>query len=74
MMPVQVAVQDEKPIGWSIGRRYVEVREVTDVWREQGRWWDGERECEFFLVLTDLGLRLLMHDLPGNEWYVKPVR
>jgi hypothetical protein len=74
MTAVAVELADVLPVRWREGRKARLVREISDTWREQGRWWDGEREGEFFLVLTDVGLRLLMHDLDGNEWYVKPVR
>jgi hypothetical protein len=74
MAPVAVELRNGQPASLTVRRKRSVVREITDTWREQGRWWEGEREGEFYLVLTDTGLRLLMHDLAGNKWYVKSVR
>lgn len=74
MPPVTVITMDGKPGHFIWKRRKMSVSEIIDQWRETGRWWDGERARDFYLVNAPSGSFLLMMDIETDSWYAKPVQ
>jgi hypothetical protein len=73
MRPVAVTVREHVPHRMLWQTRPVLFTEISDQWRELGRWWEGEAECEYFLGETARGLFLLCHQLQPDSWHAKPV-
>ena len=49
-----------------------EVLEVLDAWTEAGRWWEGEKEANFYrLSLAPAMVAEVMKDPEGGWWLVR---
>lgn len=60
-LPVQVAY---KPAG-------LQVREIMEVWKDTGCWWEGESEKVFYRLLChDGSVREIFRDLGSGQWFL----
>ena len=73
MAHVAVAEKHDLPVQLKWKKSVIEITEIADAWKETGRWWAEETECNFYLVDTMQGLFLLCQNPNVNEWYAKPV-
>lgn len=48
--PIEVRFSDGRPVGLRLNGHWCRVRRVLDLWRETGRWWEGEKEKQFLRV------------------------
>jgi len=48
--PIEVRFSDGRPVGVRLNGHWRQVRRVLDLWRETGRWWEGEKEKQFLRV------------------------
>jgi len=75
LVPIQVKPYaghkaDESPLRFFWQNRWIEIRQITDRWRQGG----GDPEwpvADYFKVLTDdRQERLLKHDIETDEWHL----
>ena len=55
-------------------RTTLSILSILDHWIEMGRWWQGQKTAELFLVDTSMGVFLLWHESESEQWYAKPIR
>ena len=69
--PVRVASHSDLPVSFTWrGRRHT-VRQIANRWRVEQGWWDRYIRRDYFKLLTDTGLLVIIyHDLAGGGWYL----
>lgn len=50
--------------------RWRRIDRLLDAWRETGRWWMGEAECDLLRVEAG-GVFLLSRQAGGAQWYLE---
>jgi hypothetical protein len=74
MHPVKVIVHHNHPFSLMWQQRKLAIEDITDHWREFGRWWDGETTCDYYLSATSRGMFLLCHNIQTDLWQAKHVQ
>lgn len=58
-----------KPSRFFWYKRWHNVMDVLEQWKDTGRWWDGEDEKVFFrLQVSEGGVYELFSDMAKNQW------
>jgi hypothetical protein len=74
MQPIIVRMEKQMLSYMEWKHHILRILEITDHWKETGRWWDHEPPCEFFEVLTATGAYLLGYRESEGQWYGKSIQ
>jgi hypothetical protein len=71
-LEIAVQCQEVTPAQfWYQGRRH-QVLWIAEQWRVDSEWWREPTWRDYFRVVTDSGLLLLLyHDLLEGQWYLQ---
>jgi hypothetical protein len=73
MEVVDVQIKKKVPVSFSYRQKSYDVEQISECWRETGRWWDSEEPAELYEVQTATGRFLLIHQVDSTRWYGKRI-
>lgn len=71
--PIEVVVDDQQGlVGFLWQGRWISICSIVRMWREIGKWWQGEGESTFYTVISrDLSVYELCNSYKGGWWLVR---
>lgn len=74
--PISISLNARnQPVSFKWRERIYRVKDIQEVWRVIGAWWDGEGETTFFRITTDKGgIYEIAYNHAKSAWTLESVR
>lgn len=65
---------DGEPLSVNFDGRWLKVKSVWEIWRIKGKWWEREKEREYFQIEMEGNILCeIFKDMESGRWFIERI-